>query len=82
MSDAIPHDILLLYRMDLQEKRIEEMETHIRKLEADAAAREEMRRKEQRNQLVAGIAMLGGIVTTLGAVIWSYRSVIFQGRAG
>lgn len=70
---------LLVYRINQQDSKINELEEHIRGLERQAIAREDERRKQERKQLVAGIMFLGSVITALGGLIWSYRAVIFRG---
>jgi len=70
---------MIEYRLNEQAKKIINLETHIEKLEADAASREVHRQSAEKRQLMAGVSFLGAIVLTLFGVIWSYRSVIFRG---
>lgn len=68
--------------------QIEELQRTV-KYQADEIAKIERRNEErdreraalERTQLIWGITFLGGIIMTLGTVIWSYRSVIFKGAA-
>ena len=70
---------MIEYRLNEQAKKIINLETHIEKLEHDAATREIQRQSAEKRQLMAGVSFLGAIVLTLFGVIWSYRSVIFRG---
>lgn len=75
--------------LDTLSYRVSHLEAELAAAEKDIAAlreatqnglnnlRDESARRE-RNQLIAGIVFLGGIITTLGSVLWSYRNVIFQ----
>ena len=42
--------------------------------------RDHERQALERKQLLWGITFLGGIIVTLGSVLWNYRTVIFRGQ--
>ena len=63
----------LSWRLQLLEDELSAAETRIKELEDQVRIRE-------RNQLIAGLTFLGGVIITLGTVIWNYRGVIFNGE--
>lgn len=65
---------VILLRLNLAEKRLEELEKE----------QEDFERKwerEEKRRLTAGISLLGSVVLGLFGLLWSYRAVIFQGKA-
>lgn len=77
MSDDVTNWGVLLYRLDAQEREITSLREHVVSLERKAEARDTERTAQERRYLIAGIMFLGGTVSMLGTLIWSYRSVIF-----
>ena len=67
--------------------RVMELESDLRQLqsrlevfEKEVHEKEKARQQQERRNLLAGIGALGSIITTLGGIIWAYRSVIFAGK--
>lgn len=73
-------DELLAYRVEKLETLVSEQAKELAAIESRNAERDAERDKKERNQLIAGILFLGGVITTLATVIWNYRSVIFKGN--
>ena len=68
--------------------RVMELENDLRQLqgrlevfEKEVHEKEKVRQQQERRNLIAGIGALGSIITTLGGIIWAYRSVIFAGKS-
>ena len=78
MSDAENWGVLI-YRINEQAAQIKMLQNHVEQLELNVIARDKERAAAERNYLVAGISFLGGTIMLLGALIWSYRSIIFRG---
>ena len=70
---------VLIYRINEQAAQIKMLQNHVEQLELKVIARDKERAAAERNYLVAGISFLGGTIMLLGALIWSYRSIIFRG---
>jgi len=70
---------VLIYRINEQAAQIKMLQNHVEQLELNVIARDKERAAAERNYLVAGISFLGGTIMLLGALIWSYRSIIFRG---
>lgn len=70
---------LSIYRIEQLERQVREQADELKTIEDRLAARELERTAAERKQLLAGIIFLGGVITTLGGVIWSYRDIIFRG---
>lgn len=82
-------DDVLAYRVEQAEKAIAELHAEIEQLESEQRkaskqfetelqAAKDLQAKRDRQNLVWGIGVLGAVVTTLGGVIWQYRSFIFR----
>ena len=70
-----------LYRISELERQIKVQADEIAQIERRNEERDAARVAMERKQLLWGITFLGGVIMTLGTVIWSYRSVIFKGAA-
>lgn len=70
---------LNLYRIEQLEREVAAQATELKSIEARLAARDAERSAAERKQLITGIIFLGGIITTLAGVLWTYRAVIFRG---
>lgn len=70
-------DALLRWRIDVLEKTVLKVTDDLRQVEERNEERDRERAKAERNQLLAGITFLGGIILTLFGVIWRY--VIVKG---
>ena len=70
--------VLVPYRLQMAETRIEEQDKHIEKLEDDFKKFQRQMDEKERRNLAWGVGTLGTVVITLAGVIWSYRSVIFR----
>lgn len=64
-------DEILLYRLSKAEEKIAALDKELKEFREEEQALEKKR-------LLWGISVLGSVIMTLGAVIWSYRSVIFK----
>lgn len=60
--------------------RVKELETDVARLQQQVEAMQLNLANKERALLVRGIMALGAIVTVLGGIIWTYRSVIFRGN--
>lgn len=60
--------------------RVERLEAELQNTEDDLAALEAKIESRDRNQLIAGVVFLGGIVTTLIGVIWANLSLFIHGK--
>ena len=81
MADADNSSTIVLeWRIKILEKDNSDLEDRVEALEKSIRDRDEQRAAEETRKLYAGIMALGGIITTLGGVIWAYRNVIFQGK--
>lgn len=76
MADTLQ---MALYRIDMLERKVTLQADEIAEIEARNIKRDQERQALERKQLLWGITFLGGIIMTLGSVIWSYRGVIFRG---
>lgn len=64
-------DEILLYRLSQAEAEIVALKKDLKEFKEEEQAMEKKR-------LLWGISVLGSVIMTLGAVIWSYRAVIFK----
>lgn len=63
--------VLLVYRLEIAEKTISELDDKLRHLERLEEARE-------KRYFLWGLRTLGGITFAAFTVIWAYRGVIFK----
>lgn len=68
----------ILYRLEQAEKHIEDTEKQIIGLRKKFDSREQERQEQETKNLKYGIMFLGSLVSTLLAILWTYRSVIFR----
>ena len=68
----------ILYRLEQAEKHIEDTEKQIIGLRKKFDSREQERQEQETKNLKYVIVFLGSLVSTLLAILWTYRSVIFR----
>lgn len=76
MSDNLE---MALYRISELEKLAKDQAAEIAMIEKRNQERDHTRASLERNQLIWGIMFLGGVIMSLGTVIWNYRNAIFRG---
>ena len=77
MADNLQNAI---YRIGQLESALKSCVDEIALIERRNADRDHERQALERKQLLWGITFLGGIIVTLGSVLWNYRTVIFRGQ--
>lgn len=70
---------MALYRISKVEEELRTVKGELETIEQRNLDRDRERQMLERKQLLYGVTFLGGIIMTLGSVIWSYRGVIFKG---
>ena len=69
------------YQIAELQRTVKAQAEHIASIDRRNDERDQERSALERKQLLWGITFLGGIIITLGGVIWSYRGVIFKGQS-
>ena len=77
MADNLQNAI---YRIGQLESALKSCVDEIALIERRNTDRDHERQALERKQLLWGITFLGGIIVTLGSVLWNYRTVIFRGQ--
>jgi len=68
----------IIYRLEQAERHIAKTDECMELLKRRFEQRERERSEQEKKNLLWGIMLLGSLVTTLIAVLWSYRGVIFK----
>ena len=72
---------VIAYRVMEQENHLRELENQFIAFQKEVNEKEKARQQQERRNLIAGIVFLGSVISTLGGIIWAYRSVIFAGNS-
>ena len=72
---------VIQYRVMELENDLRILQSRLEGFEKEVHEKEKVRQQQERRNLIAGIGALGSIITTLGGIIWAYRSVIFAGKS-
>jgi len=70
---------MALYRIGELEKIAKDLAAEVASIERRNQERDVTRAALERSQLKWGIMFFGGVIMSLGTVIWNYRNVIFRG---
>jgi hypothetical protein len=64
--------------MEVISREVARLTAAVEKLELNFTAMTEANNREERNRLVAGIGILGTVVTVFGGIIWSNLNLILN----